>query len=191
MIVFEALQAKYGDCLILRYTDGEGVERLWLIDGGPPGVYPESLQPRLDALRGGADRLRVDLAMVSHIDDDHIAGMLQLARKLRQIKDDNGIPFLDIRRFWFNSFSALVGSMPEPAQKLASLAAMDPAGLSDEMPGVGNAAAAVLSSVGQGDKLTAEIITLGLPLNERRGRPLSAPDSVTVNGAKVTLLGPL
>jgi len=191
MIVFEALPAKHGDCLILRYTDAENIERLWLIDGGPPGVYPESLLPRLDALRGGADRLRVDLAMVSHIDEDHIAGMLQLARKLRQIKDDNGIPFLDIRHFWFNSFSALVGSIPEPARKLANLAAADPAGLSAELPGIGNAAAAVLSSVGQGDRLTAEIITLGLPLNERRGKPLSAPDSVTVSGAKITVLGPL
>src|SRR4051812_12906423 len=106
MIVFEALPAKYGDCLLLRFT-GAGADRLWLIDGGPPGVYLESLKPRLDALRGTADRLRVDLAMVSHIDDDHIAGILQLTRALREAKDEHAIPFLDIKRFWFNSFSAL------------------------------------------------------------------------------------
>jgi hypothetical protein len=129
--------------------------------------------------------------MVSHIDEDHIAGMLQLTRKLREIKDDHGIPFLDIRRFWFNSFSALVGTLPEPAQKLASLAATDSVGLLVELPGIRHETAAVLSSVGQGEKLTAEIITLGLPLNERRGKPLTAPDTVMVNGAKVTILGPL
>jgi hypothetical protein len=190
MIVFEALQAKHGDCLILRYT-GDGAERVWLIDGGPPGVYLASLKPRLDALRGDADRLRIDLAMVSHIDDDHIAGMLQLTRKLREIKDDNGIPFLDIHRFWFNSFSALVGTLPEPAQKLATLAASDEAGLFAELPGIRHETAAVLSSVAQGEKLTAEIISLGLPLNERRGKPLTAPDTVMVNGAKITVLGPL
>ncbi len=190
MIVFEALPAKHGDCLILRFT-GEGAERVWLIDGGPPGVYLESLKPRLDALRGAADRLRVDLAMVSHIDDDHIAGMVQLTRKLREIKEDNGVPFLDIRRFWFNSFSALVGTLPEPAQKLATPAASDDAALSAELPGIRHETAAVLSSVGQGEKLTAEIITLGLPLNERRGKPLAAPDTMMVNGAKVTILGPL
>jgi len=142
-------------------------------------------------LRGAADRLRVDLSMVSHIDDDHIAGMVQLTRKLREIKEDNGVPFLDIRRFWFNSFSALVGTLPEPAQKLATLAASDDAALSAELPGIRHETAAVLSSVGQGEKLTAEIITLGLPLNERRGKPLAAPDTMMVNGAKVTILGPL
>jgi hypothetical protein len=190
MIVFEALPAKHGDCLILRFT-GDGADRVWLIDGGPPGVYLDSLKPRLDALRGGADRLRVDLAMVSHIDDDHIAGMLQLARKLRETKEDNGIPFLDIRRFWFNSFSSLVGALPEPAQKLASLAATGDAGLFAELPGIRHETAAVLSSVGQGEKFTAEIITLGVQLNERRGKPMTAPDTVMVSGAKVTILGPL
>jgi len=190
MIVFEALQAKHGDCLILRFT-GDGAERVWLIDGGPPGVYADSLKPRLDALRGAADRLRVDLAMVSHIDDDHIAGMEQLTRNLRQIKENNGIPFLDIRRFWFNSFSALVGTLPQPAQQLVTLAASDQAGMFAALPGIRHETAAVLSSVGQGEKLTAEIITLGLPLNEGLAKPLTAPDTVTVNGAKVTILGPL
>jgi hypothetical protein len=190
MVVFEALPAKHGDCLLLRYT-GDGAERLWLIDGGPPGVFVDSLKPRLDALRAHADQLRVDLAMVSHIDDDHIAGMVLLTRRLREIKDDHGIPFLDIRRFWFNSFSALVGSMPEPARKLASLAATDESHLLAELPGIRHETAAVLSSVGQGEKLTAEIVTLGVPLNERRGKPLTAPDTVMVNGASVTILGPL
>lgn len=190
MIVFEALPAKHGDCLLLRYNV-DGVDRLWIIDGGPPGVYAQSLKPRLDALRGSADSLNVDLAMVSHIDDDHIAGLEQLARKLREAKDENRARFLNIRRFWFNSFSRLVGSMPPPAQRLASLAATDGAALLAELPDIRRETAAVLSSVGQGERLTAEILSLGLQPNDGAGRLLTAPAELTVDGAQVTILGPL
>ena len=72
----EALQAFHGDALILHAG-----EQLVLIDGGPVNTYPKSLRPRLEELRakrapGGA--LRIDLAMVSHIDEDErVAGVQQ------------------------------------------------------------------------------------------------------------------
>lgn len=191
MIVFEALPAKHGDCLLLRYQD-EGEDCLWIIDGGPKGVYQVSLKPRLDELRGNADSLRVNLAMVSHIDDDHIAGMAQLAGKLREAKDAHQTPFLDIRRFWFNSFSKLVGPMPPVAQQLASLAATNQAALLAALPGLEHTAAAVLASVKQGDALSADIVSLQLPLNEGSSQPLTtAQQPISVAGATVTILGPL
>ncbi|HEV2786127.1 MAG TPA: hypothetical protein VGV67_07060, partial [Solirubrobacteraceae bacterium] len=67
----EALQAFHGDSLLLHAgTEAEPV--LVLIDGGPSRPWETSLQPRLEELRAqraGADgALRIDLAMVSHID---------------------------------------------------------------------------------------------------------------------------
>ena len=43
----EALQAKHGDALLLHWGD----ERLIVIDGGPSGVFDETLGPRLEAIR--------------------------------------------------------------------------------------------------------------------------------------------
>ena len=72
----EALQAFHGDCLLLHAGTAEEPVLL-LIDGGPSGTWETSLQPRLEELRaerGGGGALQIDLAMVSHIDDDHVAG---------------------------------------------------------------------------------------------------------------------
>ena len=69
----EVLQAFHGDSLLLHAGD-----RLCLIDGGPVNTWATSLRPRLEQLRAArapGDALRIDLAMVSHIDADHIQGL--------------------------------------------------------------------------------------------------------------------
>ena len=80
-----------------------------MIDGGLAGVYGDALRPRLAALReerglGAATPLDVDLMMVSHIDDDHVSGLLELVQKLND-RRESGQPLpWKIRRFWHNSF---------------------------------------------------------------------------------------
>ena len=60
-------------------------DKLCLIDGGPGQTWATSLRPRLEQLRAarapGGGPLRIDLAMVSHIDDDHINGPHRLRRR--------------------------------------------------------------------------------------------------------------
>ncbi|MEU6277903.1 hypothetical protein ABZ871_36730 [Streptomyces populi] len=77
MIVVEALRAEHGDCLWIEWDDGPRRRRM-LIDGGPG---------RRDALAPGlADRFerqpvrerRFELVVSTHIDDDHITGLLPL-----------------------------------------------------------------------------------------------------------------
>jgi len=74
----EAVNAEAGDCLLLHFgTDAD--RQVVLIDGGPGRVYEHDLRPRLVELRGDADEPFVlRLAMVSHIDDDHITGVRKL-----------------------------------------------------------------------------------------------------------------
>ena len=48
--------------------------------------------------------------MVSHIDDDHIAGMLELMRKLRQAQEEAKPRPWKIKRFWHNSFDDILGN---------------------------------------------------------------------------------
>ncbi|HPM83944.1 MAG TPA: hypothetical protein PLF81_24730, partial [Candidatus Anammoximicrobium sp.] len=76
----EALEAKKGDSLLLHYGR-DSDPKLIVIDGGPSGVYARSLKPRLDQLkqqRSPDDPLPIRMVMVSHIDDDHINGVLQM-----------------------------------------------------------------------------------------------------------------
>ena len=59
MVTFEALNALYGDCLLLRYPGQDTDERFWLIDGGPKSatvegknitVWHDVLLPRLQEI---------------------------------------------------------------------------------------------------------------------------------------------
>jgi len=92
------LPAQDGDCLLLEYGDDARTRRL-LIDGGRAGTYPD-IVPTLNALAQDADRL--DLLVVTHIDQDHILGVLGLVRDVAR-----AVGFDDV---WFNGYDQLVES---------------------------------------------------------------------------------
>lgn len=77
MISVEALPAAHGDCLWVEWDDGPHRRRM-LIDGGParPHTLPVGLAARFD--RQPEDRRDFELVVCSHIDDDHILGLLPL-----------------------------------------------------------------------------------------------------------------
>src|SRR5688572_4573473 len=66
-------QSAQGDCLLL--TDSGDTKRI-LVDGGMPAAYSEHVAPALAALR--KQKKQIDLVYVSHIDRDHIGGVLQM-----------------------------------------------------------------------------------------------------------------
>src|SRR5215212_9539908 len=111
IFTLEALEAKHGDSLLLHYGTKKS-PRLIVIDGGPPGVFGQSLRPRLEWLRdkrapGGS--LPVRLLMVSHIDDDHIRGVLDLTDALIAQKKKE-TPLCDITTIWLNSFDEILAN---------------------------------------------------------------------------------
>lgn len=69
----QMFQSGKGDCLLLETNDGR---HRMLIDGGVRQSYVTHVAPTLGELR--AARKHIDVAYISHIDDDHIAGVLQL-----------------------------------------------------------------------------------------------------------------
>jgi beta-lactamase superfamily II metal-dependent hydrolase len=76
-IRIELLPARLGDCLLVEcLRDGRDPWRL-LVDGGPTDTWP-LLQDRLARL--AADGQVVDVAVVTHIDSDHVGGMVPLLR---------------------------------------------------------------------------------------------------------------
>ena len=107
MFRIEMLPASDGDCLWIEYGDRERPWRL-LIDGGRGATY-ETLRERLAALPRG--QRNFELLMLSHVDADHIGGLLELV-------EDQNCPacFKDV---WFNGYHHLFDTTIEeygPAQ---------------------------------------------------------------------------
>src|SRR5215218_10171232 len=108
----EALKAEQGDCLLLHWGTGAAPRRL-LIDGGPSGVYQDTLRPRLMQLRkrgpvGASGRLVLDAVAVSHAHPDHIVGVLELFRELRRAREQRRNARFRVKRLWHNSWAELV-----------------------------------------------------------------------------------
>lgn len=181
----EVLKAKKGDCLLLHYGKAEA-PALSLVDGGPPGVYPDFLAPRLAQLRGElvGDRepLPLELVMVSHIDSDHIEGVLRLLRAIEHARNDQADEPYEVGRLWHNGFKRLADAGDGSAAAVrASLTGEKPKG------------EAVLASVGQGEDTSATAANLGIPRNEKSklGDLVLAGESRKLpGGLELTVLGP-
>jgi hypothetical protein len=108
ILSLDVLPARKGDCLMLHYGS-EDSPRLILIDGGPSNVYKLRLKPRLQRIHGARKLARnaplpVDVVMVSHIDDDHIKGILELTKE--QLRNSPDLR-LRVKSLWHNSFDDL------------------------------------------------------------------------------------
>ena len=110
----DVLRARKGDCLMLHFGTNDD-PHLILIDGGPSKVYKPHLAPRIEQLHASRkldpnDPLPVDVVLVSHVDDDHIRGILELtAGQLGNSPEFR----LKVASLWHNSFDDLLTTTPE------------------------------------------------------------------------------
>jgi beta-lactamase superfamily II metal-dependent hydrolase len=185
----EALQARDGDCLMLHYAATGGSTVRVLFDGGPKTVYKGALRPLLDQLRGRAP-LDLRLVVVTHIDADHITGILDLFRDLKQTQDEGVEPFCRIQTLWHNAFQQLHGAAPSSVDGVvaASLEGRSVAGL-DQV------AAAVVASIPQGNQLRQCATQLAIPINQGVQDLVLAPDTglrtlSIADGLTFTILAP-
>lgn len=89
-----ALPADYGDAMLIQYVgDDEQNHYIW-IDGGLMKSYEHYHKTILSAISEGEES--VDLMVVSHVDRDHIGGILAMAA-------DPDAPHEHIKRYWFNA----------------------------------------------------------------------------------------
>ncbi|MGA9581149.1 MAG: MBL fold metallo-hydrolase [Allosphingosinicella sp.] len=128
----EALPARYGDCLLLHY--GSGSEPgLILIDGGPGKVWEKSLEPRLKALRAARGKdFKIDLMMVSHIDDDHVVGLVAFAGAWKAASAARKPWPYPVKELWHNSFERIT-NREDIGAVTASITASAGAGSIDEV----------------------------------------------------------
>ncbi len=104
MFEIQMLPADEGDCLLLTYGPKTRSHRV-LIDGGTPATFKRLKRYLLGKLPAGERHF--ELLIVTHIDQDHIGGILPLLRS-----KDLGVTFGDI---WFNGWEHLA---PRPTDLL-------------------------------------------------------------------------
>ena len=192
MLILEALRAKFGDALLLHSGPADNPQ-LTVIDGGPTGVYADALKPRLLQLRAerGLDPrtpLPIELLMVSHIDDDHITGVLDLTRELNELREARRPLPWRIRRAWHNSFDDILGNTD--LQLGVSASGIGTASLGEFL---GPEGSLVLASVKQGRDLRHQLDALSLGGNAPfRGLVLAEETvkPVTVGDLTITVVGP-
>ncbi len=98
------LPALEGDCLWIEYGSRAKPRRI-LIDGGPIGAEP-MLRAEIEKLP--LDQRRFELAVITHVDSDHIAGILKLLAD-----PPKG---LHMQQVWFNAYKHLAPGMLGPLE---------------------------------------------------------------------------
>jgi hypothetical protein len=185
----DVLRARKGDCLMLHYGDKRD-PHLMMIDGGPRGVYRPYLKPRIERVKtarrlGKNQPLPIDVLLVSHVDDDHIQGILDLTREMIEAQMDRKPPLLQVISFWHNSFENIIGSSPTKLTGLISAKFGEASLAGDftddlfinaddtaENPETVLSTLKVLSSVEQGARLRSDAKKLGFPPNPEFGGKL-------------------
>jgi hypothetical protein len=180
LFTLEVLQADYGDCLLLHFGK-KTTPKIIVIDGGPPGIYDRSLRPRLLEIKqklSPESALPLSMIMVSHLDDDHVNGILALIDEVIQKKDDREKPLLGLKNLWVNTFDDIIGNLQIPS--LTSMpASASPADI-NSLPILANAERsinAMIASTGQGRQIRDNAAKLSLILN----KPFKALKKGTAN----------
>lgn len=177
----EALQANEGDALVLHYGPPDA-PRFIVVDGGPSGVFRKRLKARLDALRRRwfADApLPIELLIVTHSDDDHIRGVLDLFTALAQLdREHRPLPFR-IKEVWQHTFPQLAG---EPLQQIsgsiaASVRRVRSGAARDLQLVARRFSEATAASIAQGASLASLLRQLAVPLNSGFGGGVTRENS--------------
>ena len=198
-------QAGKGDCLLLTATDGTRV----LVDGGMREDYRVHVAPALARIR--KQDLDLDLVYVSHIDRDHISGVLQLMDDLvawRVFDYQRGAGNLEypepptprppeIKNLWHNAFHELVSANKADIERtLAARANLLATADDRELRLVGVEQRDLATSIAEGIELSrrASPEQLGIPVNRQFDGKLAlvraGAKPVQLGVLKITLIGP-
>jgi beta-lactamase superfamily II metal-dependent hydrolase len=185
MFKLHAVQAQFGDSLILEFGDASK-HRYILIDGGPPDNYQSDLDA---ALRSIVKTSKLDLVVLSHIDNDHIVGLLDLLAALEEDAVNGDPPRIAIPGLWHNSFQKSIDPDGEVTQRMQMLMTMAGAN-SVAMP----FAADALFGVKEGNRLRILAKKLKVPVNKGFQDDLvmleTAPAKIKFGKLTLSVVGP-
>jgi hypothetical protein len=177
------VQANFGDCLILEYGSA-GAPRFLLIDGGPADVFRDHLESELQAIAVAGGRL--DLVAISHVDTDHVTGVLDLLAGLQDARTNGDAELIAVDGLWHNSFSKTVDDAGEIQPQFAALAGMSRVATP--------ASAAAILGIGEGNRARQRALQLEIPLNaEFAGDVIcvdDAPEALEFGNLNLRIVGP-
>jgi ribonuclease BN (tRNA processing enzyme) len=186
MFKLYVVQAKYGDCLILE-AGPASASKFVLIDGGPENIYDVHLRGELKKIRQRGGKL--DLMMLSHVDNDHVIGLLDLIAELRAQRANHETETIAIQALWHNSFSQTLGEDSDMEERLEALR---------EAAGEGGQAMRLMGmtvrAIKEGHQLTLAAEALETPLNP--GFPQGIvilddhPDKIMLGDLSLLVVGP-
>ena len=159
MFKLHAIQAEFGDCLLIE-SGNASAPRFVLIDGGPGNNYENHLRHVLEPL--GLAGHRLDLAILSHVDTDHVAGLIEFFSELRDQTAAGEEPVIEVEELWHNSFDRAIDpdSVISPRLAAALLAA------GPQTAFLMNQSDLALQGVKDGNTLRVLAMQLGIPLNK-------------------------
>ncbi len=166
------IQAGHGDCILIQ-GDFDGQPRSILIDGGPSRAYEYRRRPGAlkKALQNISDKgQKIDLLILSHVDDDHIAGLLSGFK-------NGGLLEQLTEKIWFNSGKLIFESFGKT---------FDASNLVDFNGNRTDTDASSLTSIGQGVKFEDYISKRGIWQHEL----IKAGKVIELFGIKFTILSP-
>ena len=178
-MIIEPLDAANGDSAIVRHTGRAGDTVLGLIDGGPSSTLRRSIAPALEA-HGIVPEANssLDWLCVSHVDSDHIGGVLSLVRV-----------GYTVGRFLYNTPSPFPDQDVTPAtgtarasQREAELTRLVSSAEENEV---------LPASYRQGQDLLDLLVVRGLHrLNPPRNQRLLTGDTLDVDGLTIQVVAP-
>jgi len=117
---FRILQAHHGDSILIS-CEFDDQPRNVLIDGGPPKTFKYqhaegSLKKTLRAIK--ANNQKIDLLILTHVDDDHIGGLLAGFKNKGLLEELT-------QEVWFNSGKLIFNSFNEPLDE-TNLVTLEP-----------------------------------------------------------------
>jgi beta-lactamase superfamily II metal-dependent hydrolase len=163
-----AINALFGDSLLLETGDG----KFALIDAGPRPTYDTHVRDHVHAVAGRSARL--EAVIVSHIDIDHIAGVLDLFADVEQARADRKRAPFKVKDLWHNSFAETIDD-DEGTVSAGVLEMMTMAGRASQA--LSSSAIAILG-VREGALLRRMAVKLGIPINGAFGGGLISPDEL-------------
>jgi hypothetical protein len=187
---------------------GAGNERV-LVDGGMSKSYSQHVAPALGALQAAGQSL--DLVYVSHIDEDHISGVLKMmddlvAWRVHDFQVAHGNPTHkapkvvrppDVAAIWNNSFHDQAGKNAGKIESMLAASAAVLAGAEDEgVAGIGQRHQELAESIPQALQLSRRIGVkqLGIPLNAPFGNKLAMvrepAAAIALGGLRLSVLAP-
>nr|MBC7245293.1 hypothetical protein [Chloroflexota bacterium] len=184
MLKLRIVQAEYGDCFILEFGT-PSQPRYILIDGGPAAIYERYLRGELQSIKTGGGKL--DLAILSHVDNDHAIGLLDLFAELRSQRANGQPETIAIDALWHNAFRQALGDNVAIRLKmfLASAGVAAQAMTSTSM---------TIQGISEGHQLRQTAVILGIPVNPGFAHDLicadDAPQPITMDNLVLHVVGP-